>query len=98
MKKIEINSTITINDSSNNSLLETLEDQGIIAESQCRNGDCGSCRCTLVSGEVSYSTFPLAFLAPNEILPCVCKAETSLVIKDLNYQLFNDRKTKNDSK
>ena len=84
--KIHINKIITITNQPNISLLEAMEQQGMVVESHCRNGDCGTCRCTLVSGEVSYSTFPLAFLAPNEILPCVCTAKTDLVIDDLTFQ------------
>ena len=87
MTQIHINKIITLQNQSSHSLLEVMENQGMIVESQFRNGDCGTCRCTLVSGEVSYQTFPLAFLAPNEILPCVCKAKTDLVIEGVHFQI-----------
>ncbi|MGF1900952.1 class I ribonucleotide reductase maintenance protein YfaE [Aliivibrio sifiae] len=87
MTKIHINQIITLTNQVNKSLLEVMEDQGMVIESHCRNGDCGTCRCTLISGEVSYQSFPLAFLAPNEILPCVCKAKTDLVIEGVNFQM-----------
>lgn len=88
MTKIHINSIVTLNNQTHRSLLEVMEDQGMQVESHCRNGDCGTCRCTLVSGEVTYQSFPLAFLAPNEILPCVCKAKTDLVLEGVNFQIM----------
>ncbi|MGR6833951.1 class I ribonucleotide reductase maintenance protein YfaE [Aliivibrio wodanis] len=88
MTKIHINSIVTLNNQTNRTLLELMEDQGMQVESHCRNGDCGTCRCTLVSGEVTYQSFPLAFLAPNEILPCVCKAKTDLVLEGVNFQIM----------
>ncbi|OCH15707.1 MULTISPECIES: class I ribonucleotide reductase maintenance protein YfaE [unclassified Aliivibrio] len=91
MTKIRINKVITLDNKPNLSLLEIMEDKGMIIESHCRNGDCGTCRCTLVSGEISYLSFPLAFLAPNEILPCVCKVESDLVIEGVNFQ-FSEKK------
>ncbi|WP_300179304.1 class I ribonucleotide reductase maintenance protein YfaE [uncultured Aliivibrio sp.] len=87
MTKIHINKIITLQNQSNCTLLEVMENQGMIVESQCRNGDCGACRCTLISGEVSYQTSPLAFLSSNEILPCVCRATTDLVIEGVHFQI-----------
>ncbi|MUK50865.1 class I ribonucleotide reductase maintenance protein YfaE [Aliivibrio fischeri] len=86
MTKIHINKIITLHNTSHRSLLEVMEQQGLIVESQCRSGDCGTCRCTLVSGEVEYQSLPLAFIGPSEILPCVCKAKTDLVIEGLQFQ------------
>lgn len=59
-------------------LLEGLERTGHNVEYQCRSGYCGSCRLRLLSGQVSYPEQPLAFIAPEEILPCCCKVETDL--------------------
>lgn len=84
MIKIRINNITTLNNEPNVSLLEVMEKHGMIVESQCRNGDCGSCRCTLLSGEVEYLLSPLAFIGPKEILPCVCKAKTDIVIDDVH--------------
>ncbi|CNK03126.1 class I ribonucleotide reductase maintenance protein YfaE [Yersinia mollaretii] len=54
-------------------LLETLEHHQVQIEYQCRSGYCGSCRLRLLKGEVCYSQPPLAFIQPNEILPCCCQ-------------------------
>lgn len=62
---------------SNETLLEGLERQGYEVEYQCRAGYCGSCRTVLLDGEVEYLTEPLAFLAPDEILPCCCRPAPS---------------------
>ncbi|MDY0273037.1 MAG: class I ribonucleotide reductase maintenance protein YfaE [Advenella sp.] len=53
-------------------LLEGLERTGHEVEYQCRSGYCGSCRTRLISGEVRYLSEPLAFMSPNEVLPCCC--------------------------
>ena len=57
------------------SLLVALESQRVTVEYQCREGYCGSCRCRLVAGQVDWLTEPLAFIQPDEILPCCCKAK-----------------------
>lgn len=62
-------------------LLETLEKLGYAVEYQCRSGYCGSCRIKLLSGCVSYAQLPMAFLQPDEILPCCCQVQTDLYIK-----------------
>lgn len=54
-------------------MLEGLERQGYAVEYQCRAGYCGSCRTTLVGGDVEYITEPLAYVNPDEILPCCCR-------------------------
>ncbi|MBO1519105.1 class I ribonucleotide reductase maintenance protein YfaE [Oceanisphaera pacifica] len=63
-------------------LLDGLERTGHHVEYQCRGGYCGSCRTTLISGEVSYITPPLAFVSAGEVLPCCChpKGEVELDI------------------
>jgi ferredoxin len=53
-------------------LLEVFEHHDVDVEYQCREGYCGSCRMRLVSGEVTYSDKPLAFISEGEILPCCC--------------------------
>lgn len=69
---------LTIQDNEN--LLETLENNGYRVAYQCRNGYCGACRITKLSGEVSYDTPPLAYVGASEILPCCCKVKTTLVL------------------
>lgn len=63
------------------SLLEALERTGHHVEYQCRSGYCGSCRVTLRVGRVRYPQPPLAFLRPDEILPCCCIVEEALVLE-----------------
>lgn len=58
---------------SDETMLEGLERQGYEVEYQCRAGYCGSCRTTLLDGEVSYLIEPLAYVNPGEILPCCCR-------------------------
>lgn len=55
-----------------NNLLEVFEHHDIDVEYQCREGYCGSCRMRLVSGEVTYSEKPLAFIPEGDVLPCCC--------------------------
>ncbi|WP_017221642.1 class I ribonucleotide reductase maintenance protein YfaE [Moritella dasanensis] len=62
------------------SLLDTLERTGHQIEYQCRQGYCGACRTTLTSGSVTYTTEPLAAVAPGSILPCCCKANSDITL------------------
>ncbi|EHM44783.1 class I ribonucleotide reductase maintenance protein YfaE [Yokenella regensburgei] len=62
-------------------LLVTLESHRVEVEYQCREGYCGSCRCRLLSGDVTWVTQPLAFIQDGEILPCCCKAQGDIEIE-----------------
>lgn len=86
--KIHINRITTLTSTSDKSLLDVMESQGLQAEYHCRSGHCGACRCTLVSGEVEYDSFPLAFLNPGEILPCACKAKTDVVLENVHFEMI----------
>ena len=59
-------------------LLEALERTGHEVAYQCRSGYCGACRTRLYSGSVSYPQPPLAFVGPDEVLPCCCRVDTDL--------------------
>ena len=61
-------------------LLEGLERTGHEVEYQCRSGYCGSCRVKILDGRVSYDDFPLAFVAPGEILPCCCRVHEDIKV------------------
>jgi len=61
-------------------LLEGLERTGHAVEYQCRSGYCGTCRLTLIEGEVSYAEPPLAYLGPGEILPCCCQVTEPIAV------------------
>ncbi len=67
----------------NKTLLENLESQSVSVEFHCRDGHCGACRSTLVSGDVTYSNFPMAYLKEGEILLCCSKSEKSITIKTI---------------
>ena len=69
------------------SLLEGLERTGHAVEYQCRGGYCGSCRTTILSGEVSYPDSPLAFIAAGEILPCCSRPEGAVVLDVASEQV-----------
>lgn len=62
-------------------LLESLEAQDIEVHYQCREGYCGSCRTTLIEGEIHYTQEPMAWINEDEILPCCCIPKTNLKIK-----------------
>lgn len=60
------------------SLLATLEANGIALPSECRAGSCGQCVATLKSGDVKWLAEPESALAPGNILPCICSAQSDL--------------------
>ncbi|TAA47048.1 class I ribonucleotide reductase maintenance protein YfaE [Corallincola spongiicola] len=61
-------------------LLEQLEAEGVEVPYQCREGYCGRCRTKKVSGEVAYTSAPLAWVNPGEVLPCCCVAVSEVVL------------------
>lgn len=81
--KVTVNSCIDVevDPGQPQTLLEALEQAGLETRYHCRSGFCGACRTTLIKGEVKYINDPLAYMRPNEILPCVCKAATDLEIE-----------------
>lgn len=75
------NQQLTIEHDNRTSLLQTLENNGIFHEYQCRLGYCGACRVKLRKGKVSYTELPLAFLQSDDMLLCCCKVESDLEIE-----------------
>ena len=61
-------------------LLDGLERTGHEVEYQCRSGYCGACRVKLRAGRVDYDELPLAFVGPNELLPCCCRVSGPIEI------------------
>jgi len=59
-------------------LLATLEEAGLAPEAECRAGTCGLCRTRLVEGKVGWLLDTELALADDEILPCICAAQTAL--------------------
>ena len=83
--KISVQSKELYYDNNKQTLLECLEKNDIEVHYHCRDGFCGACRVTLVSGEINYPQGePLAFVGEKEILPCCCIPITdiSLVIDE----------------
>lgn len=64
-----------------NTLLESLEAQGVDVQFQCREGYCGSCRARLLEGETHQVTEPLAWLNDGEILLCCSIPRSNLKLK-----------------
>ncbi|GMQ46175.1 class I ribonucleotide reductase maintenance protein YfaE [Vibrio maritimus] len=87
MPTIKINSITTIESNPSNTVLETMEQAGLEPEYNCRDGHCGACRCTLVSGEVEYVGFAMAYTQANEILPCICRAKTDIELDNIAHQI-----------
>lgn len=86
-------------------LLDALEHTGHEVEYQCREGYCGSCRTKIRKGadNVQYEGFPLAFVAPDEILPCCCQVTGQIEIDctqekvpaEMQPELFPDNEDQN---
>nr|WP_221799445.1 class I ribonucleotide reductase maintenance protein YfaE [Oceanobacter mangrovi] len=67
-----------------NNLLESLEAQNIDVHFQCREGYCGSCRARLLSGEVHYTSEPMAWINDDEVLLCCCIPRGPIQLELLN--------------
>ncbi|PMH46604.1 (2Fe-2S)-binding protein [Vibrio sp. 10N.286.49.B3] len=87
MSVIKINTLTSIRSNPSSTLLETMEKAGLKPEYNCRDGHCGACRCTLESGKVEYVGFAMAYTENSEILPCICRAKTDLVLTNVNFTL-----------
>ncbi|WP_100550731.1 class I ribonucleotide reductase maintenance protein YfaE [Caedibacter taeniospiralis] len=71
MLAIYLNDQIIQVEDTDLTILEALENEGIAANFQCRNGVCGTCRCQLISGKVKYVKEPLASIQSDEVLICI---------------------------
>ncbi|RJX65787.1 (2Fe-2S)-binding protein [Vibrio sinensis] len=91
MPSIKINGVTNLQSNPSNTLLETMERAGLAPEYNCRDGHCGACRCTLVSGEVEYVGFAMAYTQGREVLPCICRAKSDIELEDVVYKLKEKR-------
>ncbi len=91
MTTIKINKLLSIESNSSNTILESMEQAGLLPEYNCRDGHCGACRCKLESGDVEYVGFKMAYTEGDEILPCICKAKSSVSLSDVNYTMKEKR-------
>jgi uncharacterized protein len=62
------------------SLLEFAEAEGIVMDSGCRAGNCGSCMIAIKSGTVDYHVGHGASVERGTCLACVCKPKEKLVV------------------
>jgi ferredoxin-NADP reductase len=60
------------------SLLEFAEENGVMIDSGCRAGSCGTCLTAIKSGEVEYTTKPDADAEEGSCLTCVCVPKGAL--------------------
>ena len=87
MFKLTINGLTPIHVQPENTILQAMEIAGLQPEYHCRDGHCGACRCEIIEGEIEESNFKMAYTHKNEILPCISKAKSDLVLAKVNYQI-----------
>ncbi|QDU80573.1 Flavohemoprotein [Polystyrenella longa] len=63
------------------SLLDFAEKHGVVIDSACRAGNCGSCLTRIRSGKVKYTSPPGLQTESNECLPCVSLPDGELVLE-----------------
>jgi ferredoxin-NADP reductase len=61
-------------------LLEFAERHGVVVDSGCRAGSCGSCETGLLHGEVTYNQTPDHDITPGHCLLCVGKPASALTL------------------
>ena len=81
MVKVVVKNLLSLEFSTERTLLEALEAKQQPVNYQCREGYCGACRCKLLAGSVSYINEPLAFVRKGEILPCCSVPLTDIEIE-----------------
>ncbi|WP_374564868.1 2Fe-2S iron-sulfur cluster-binding protein [Ideonella sp.] len=62
-------------------LLDFAERHGVVVDSGCRSGGCGSCETRLSSGAVHYASPPDHDVAPGHCLLCVGRPSSALVLE-----------------
>lgn len=68
------------------SILDALEDAGVIVPSVCHEGNCGTCECTVLEGEVDHRDQILSEderLANRSMMICVSRARGERLVLDL---------------
>lgn len=81
LKEVSVNANTSFYFDEQETLLIALEQQKLEVHYHCREGYCGACRTKLKSGNVEYTTDPLAFIDDDEILPCCCIPTSSIEIE-----------------
>jgi uncharacterized protein len=62
-------------------LLDFAERHGVVVDSGCRSGSCGTCETRIVSGAVHYAGRPDHEIASGYCLPCVGRPQSALVLE-----------------
>ncbi len=65
---------------SSGTLLELAESQGLDLPYSCRSGICQTCSCRLEEGEIEYVDTPLAKPPDGEVLVCIARPKTPVVL------------------
>ena len=68
------------------SILDALEEAGVIVPSVCREGNCGSCECMVIEGEVDHRDQILSEQereAGKSLMICVSRARGDRLVIDL---------------
>jgi phthalate 4,5-dioxygenase reductase subunit len=65
------------------SILQALRDRGLPAPSSCESGTCGACRTPVVEGLPEHRDYVLDEDAADEIMICVSRARSPLLVLDL---------------
>ena len=71
---------ITSWDEACESLLDLAESQGLSPPYSCRSGICRTCMCRLTEGEVEYIEEPLTTPDEGQVLICVARPTTRVVL------------------
>ena len=79
--RIDVVDVGSLSATSETTLLTALENANVHIHYHCREGFCGACRTKLNSGQVRYTTEPLAYVRKGDILPCCCVPESDLDIE-----------------
>lgn len=70
----------------NRSILDVLEDNGVIVPSVCKEGVCGTCECDVIEGDVDHRDQVLTQderAAGKTMMVCVSRARSSTLVLDL---------------
>jgi len=79
-------SAITLTVPEETSILDVLRENGINMSSSCELGACGTCRCTVIAGEIDHQDVYLTDsekAAGNAMMTCVSRARSDRLILDI---------------
>ncbi len=78
----EILRPIEFDETEDYNILDKIEKEGVEIDSHCRVGFCGTCRVSLIRGQVRYpGGQPLGYVRTGDILPCCCVPTSDIEIR-----------------